>query len=342
MCMKNMAAIIYFALLYAVLLMFDARATTQKPMPILLRVEVTTHDRKLTNKFLFPFSVPKGFMFIGIHGTVSTVSKANKMSETLLSLHAAKSADCPQVGENISDYSKIFAKYPETGLGAIISKQARAGEQTVPVNVNLPVGVPLVSSCLYLVFDGSDFSGGPYKMAANLTALIAPQREPFGAIDYSSQDEFILGDNNVDNAFKITHILKDTTLLAVFGNFAATTLPGTQYRPPQGVWKMRHEILLYKGGCPMFPNQDQDSNQSRLNQSTLGRPVLYDTTIQGQGDHAYYASVQRDFKDDINLHQGDCLVHAIHSSTSAAKQTGAYNSEAQIFYETSEPASKHN
>ena len=307
---------------------------TEPASTIHLQAGFLSPDRALTHKFLFPFTIPGGSMLTALHGTVSTSSHVEGMSETLISLRVATSAACPRKGEDIAEYSQILSKYPGSLIGLVITKQAGSGDQTVRVDTVLPLGVPLGHSCGYIVFDGSDFRGGPYTMNINLVATVAPVQEPLGQLKYSSQDEFILGDDNVDNAFKITHILSDTKLFGIFGNLVATTLPGTQYKPPEGMWRARHKILLYRKGCSMFPNQDQDSNRQQLDASMAHQLVLFDTTIDGSQNHSYYQPVQKTFNTPIILHQGDCIIHSIHSGGSAAARTGAFNNEAQLLYET--------
>ena len=303
---------------------------------IAIRASFVTYDRDLTNKFLAPFNIPRGYMMTALHGTLSTSSKTARMSETLLSLHVATSPQCPENGQNISQYSSIFRQYPSFGLGAIIVKQAGTGTRTEWVDFELPLGVSLNNSCGYIILDGSDLAGGPYKMSVNLSMSLALRKTPTGDLRYSSQDEFILGDDNHDNAFKLTHIWHDAMLYAIFGDIAATAMPGSQYKPPQGRWQVVHQILLYRGGCMMFPNQDQDSNAVRLNQSMEGRPVLYESKISGKGTNAYYQPANIIYTKPIELKKGDCLVHAIHSNASGHAQSGAFNTEGQIFYETTQ------
>ena len=331
------AQVIVFSAIVALIPWLDkSNADPAIPASIEIRGEFVTHDRSLTNKFLVPFRIPSGYMMTGLHGTTLTSSQSSRMSETLFSLHVATSGACPSYGENMAQYKDIFSKYPQVGLGAIIAKQVNSNTQVEPVSFKLPIGVSLNNPCGYVILDGSDFAGGPYKMKVALAMSISPNTKPAGMLQYSTQDEFILGDNNHDNAFKLTHVQRDTKLFAIFGDIAATTMPHSQYRLPEGGWQVTHLILLYRGGCNMFPNQDQDSNTVRLNESMQNRPILHRVIISGLNSASYYQPINKIFASPIILHKNDCLVHAIRSNTRSHMQTGAFNTEAQIFYETSD------
>ncbi|BCK75921.1 hypothetical protein EDC15_11917 [Acetobacter aceti NBRC 14818] len=300
---------------------------------------VTTVTKGLTRKPLYPFHISPGQSLVGIDGYVETVSPSEKFSEALISLHMATSPACPAPGEDIGDYAAINAHFPNITLAAPIVKQNAPDHQRVPVHIRLARPFPL-KSCLFLILDGSDFTGKPYTMTAHLHVKTIPTQQPPEQFELTGvlSDEFLMSPQKHETAYKVYHVPKDRMIFSIDGNVAAVAGEGVVFRTPLHWWVVSHSVFLEHGGCPQFPHDGTYSDNPALD-AFMFEPqttTLHTAYLKGEGVSYPNTPFTLQPKDPILVRKGDCLIHGVRAMGAdepAGRPADGINTESQIFME---------
>ncbi|MFT8804488.1 MAG: hypothetical protein ABF876_00420 [Acetobacter aceti] len=300
---------------------------------------ITTVTRGLTRKPLYPFHLPPGQSLVGISGYVETNSPSDHFSEALISLHMSTSAACPTHAQDVGDYPAINAHFPSVTLAAPIVKQNAPDHQRIPVNIHLAKPFPL-TSCLFVILDGSDFAGKPYTMTAHLHVITTPTQPSPQRLELSGAmaDEFLMSPQRHETAYRVYHAPQDTRILSIDGNVAAVTGPGSVFRAPLHWWVVSHSVFVEHGGCPQFPHDGTYSDNPALDAFMFEPQTTTLHTVYLKGDGISYPNSPFTLqpKDPILVHKGDCLIHGVR--TMGADEPGGrpadgINTESQIFME---------
>lgn len=309
---------------------------------IIVDSTITTQTNRLTRKPLYPIIVPPGRSIEAISGYVRTYANTAHFSEALISLHMATSNRCPTQKQDVGDYQAINEYFPSTTLIAPIVKQAAIGAQIVPVQFQWKIPIPL-PSCLFVILDGSDFSGHPYTMKAHFQIKTVPtvqhiHTDLLGVLG----DEFLMSPQKRETAYKVFHIPQNMKLHFLFGNVAAIAGPGAVLRNPSGIWVAIHSVLLEHGGCSQFPHDGTYTDNSALDQflTSPNTQLLHSVRLVGHKISSPNAPFIFQPDTPIPLKKGDCLIHGVRAIGPIAPPflpADGINTESQINTQVSYP-----
>jgi hypothetical protein len=315
---------------------------------------------KHTFSFRLPGDLPSQARLTALTGSVSVTTSpdwlpppaSGGVSETLMGVSYATTSACPGWGEAVDGYAALFTRFPASGLGPLIMKQVAPGEAILPIDVSLPVGLPITGTCVMVTFDGTDFEGLPYTMASHLVlhydTAPAPQHPPYLS---SLGAEFVLGpglhqpgtDRDL-NAYFVLPVSNPGHVLAVYGDYAAAALHG----PPHiaGDWGLRQVIAIYRDGscASVFPPKDRTTYPNNLDApftwndtgaSALAPTALHlaDTTLWSNGVRALNHAVVPVATFPVAVLPGDCLVQAMLPFGDHTTIGGGVNAESAISVE---------
>ncbi|MBO1359115.1 hypothetical protein J2D73_04800 [Acetobacter sacchari] len=284
---------------------------------------------------MFPVLIPSGQAAVALDGYVETGANSKMFSEALISLHVSNTPSCPKSGQDLGDYPQINKQFPSYTLMAEIVKQASIGNQVVQVHMKWNPPIPL-SKCLYIVMDGSDFVGNPYRMSAQLrlTTVNADERIRADIVGVLS-DEFLMSPQRLETAYKVFHVIRDMELTELYGNVVAIAGEGAANRIPSGAWHVIHSVYIQRGGCPQFPTDGMYTDNQTLDKFIREKNTerLHSVTLHGlRNSHPnlpfYFAPVS-----PIALRVGDCVIHGVSASGPEGKKDlpdDGINTESQI------------
>lgn len=336
----------------------------------------TKTSSDFTVKNAFPvMTLPPGMRVLSLSGTVFTITRPGEKkgrpvaSETLFGINATGNGRCPAPQEPMNGYGEVFGKYNAVPVSAVILKQVSYGTKAFDFSYNFPRPVPLnkpAGSCLFAVFDGTDFANGQYTMGMHLkvTYDTAPATRSasspvpqLGSLD----GEFLVGTDTVLhptlNAYTVIPVHPGgpvppgTQVLGITGNVSASSELKPGVTTVRGKWSVTHLIMRYpQGMCQTaFPHHNPDhftwndpTGTARVPNPTSAfrAPAirLGGVSLHGNGVSSVAGQVAPlSGKFPFTLQNGDCLVDAI---IPAGVQTtdAPVNTEAQINFEYLLPA----
>lgn len=322
------------------------------------------HSQRGYKKILYGWPVPENALFTGISGSISTRASRDAFNQALISVRWIPSGACPQYGEAYNYIEQVLARYPNTQrLVQFIIKKPTVGDSTLPVNFELPVGMP-ISHCVYVIFEGSTLTGGPYTMTSKLALHYSVGTPPPRPLKNNILgDEFCWGmengcgkwhttDNTKSFASFSNPVSVDTELVALHGNISSSVFPPTplpRYIPygskliphfgmewhtvggdaPVGEWSVTNDVYIFKN-CSHTPSGlaspggEWAGPGDFYNHLPPDAVKVLEFTMEGHGMQSLQQPVHKDFA-NVVIPKGGCMAHLVERTG-----TGGIDSEFQV------------
>ncbi|MBS1023535.1 hypothetical protein JK207_16245 [Gluconobacter cerinus] len=238
----------------------------------LSKISLTKKTDNFEIKNSFPIFSPQKKIFIkNISGEISTITRINNKfiagSELLFSVIYSESNKCPKYNEHELSYADIENKYNGITLFTGIVKQNFFGKKVFRFSYNFEPNFFIPSkknNCIFLTFDGTDFSNVPYTISSNMKInydfIGKESKQKIIPLD----GEMIISVNNLKsptlNGY-IVHpvgvdgLLSGKSISYLNGNTSISAEKNTTIYKKNS-WNIRHIISIYKNNLcsKAFPN----------------------------------------------------------------------------------------
>lgn len=292
------------------------------------------------------FDLPPNESINGINGFLFTITRTKTLnkpivgSETLFSMNLSTNGQCPTDYESGNSYAQVYDKYKSITLWSSIIKQSNAGTNIFKFNYkyNTPYSEKyLPGSCVFMILDGSDFSGELYTMGGHISVAYNQnyRTRNISSRLYPLDSEFTMATNtstiSVLNSYIVYPVGKKNgipaygKIVSIIGNASVTSRPiPKNFDTIQPEWNIKHIIAIYtKNSCQKafknHPNgrftwNDFTGILGRKNPSSIFWPKVIPLAIinfQGYGAFNFSKQTKNTIKLPIELEPGDCVVDAI-------------------------------
>lgn len=345
-------------------MMASAHAKTRADyqlFPVHLELTKSNYDGKNAPKMLMPFnlpqSVPDGAEFVGVKGTITTISDKsvsttgveNTDSVAYLTLFSANNDACPTNQEESVNDADLITKYNRVSYVNWIMRQGKSGEKILDINYDMPQGFPLKigkQKCMFLQFNGWEENSKDYTIKADLEIKYkipsSNMNSNIQKIDLSTNLKMI---GAPDIGYTVHPVIKNGntsvgalppgTITSVFGNVGIVNL----VFPKMNNWNVKSKVVVYKNGsCEQaFPNHKLISTnwQEQIDHTTLdGAIIISDQMVEGNGIDSILIQTTGNDKLPVHVEDGDCVVQVFANSNinPAYNKNGYLNEQNQTSF----------
>ncbi len=278
----------------------------------------------------FPISGTQSFT--SLSGTVSITQSDDLYSEVLFILQYLPTGACPSGRWPAT--TPEFGPPGARGIGQVIVKAPTHGSFTLPIDFELPGGLP-ISNCLLLGLNGGPVSTGHDMVSsANLSlGFTAPQTPPQQVIGMGG--EFCYGQDwgcqkattvDTQSFAAVTKLSQPVRLVALYGDISDTTFDGTSAfgPPPAGSWTATNDFYVYHGAeCDQLGSGILGPGNYYAN-IPPDATLLLSVPLSGRGIGVATQPVDKTFP-NLSIPAGDCLV-----TLWGLQGTGGFDNETQV------------